>query len=90
MVKRAQDYEFSSAKAHVYKTKDMLLSDNFVIKEIEDWKSFLADQDNEQDKKLFKKHARLGRPLGQEGFIENLEKMTGRILRPQKPGRKKK
>jgi len=29
LVKRAEDYEFSSAKAHVYKTKDFLLSDNF-------------------------------------------------------------
>ena len=90
MVKRAEDYEFSSAKAHVHKTKDILLSDNFVIKEIEDWKAFLADQDNEQDRKLFKKHARVGRPLGQEGFIESLEKATGRVLRPRKPGRKKK
>jgi putative transposase len=90
MVKRAQDYEFSSAKAHVYKTKDLLLSDNFVIKEIEDWKAFLAGEDKEQDIKLFKKHARVGRPLGQEGFIESLEKVTGRILIPRKPGRKKK
>ena len=47
-----------------------------------------AGEDKEQDIKLFKKHARVGRPLGQEGFIENLEKATGRILRPQKPGRK--
>jgi len=90
IVKRAQDYEFSSAKAHVYKTKDLLLSDNFVIKEIEDWKAFLAGEDKEQDTKLFKKHARVGRPLGQEGFIESMEKATGRILMPQKPGRKKK
>lgn len=89
IVKRAEDYEFSSAKTHVYKTKDLLLSDNFVIEEIEDWKAFLAGEDKESDVKLFKKHARVGRPLGQEGFIEKLEKVTGRILRPQKPGRKK-
>ena len=89
-VKRAEDYEFSSAKAHVYKTKNLLLSGNFVIEEIEDWKVFLSCEDKEQDIKLFKKHARVGRPLGQEGFIESLEKTTGRILRPQKPGRKKK
>ena len=90
IVKRAEDYEFSSAKAHVYKTNDLLLSDNFVIEEIKDWKEFLAEDDKDQDVKLFKKHTRVGRPLGQEGFIEKLEKMTGRILRPQKAGRKKK
>jgi putative transposase len=90
IVKRAEDYEFSSAKAHVYKTSDLLLSDNFVIEEIKNWKAFLAEDDKDQDVKLFKKHTRVGRPLGQEGFIEKLEKITGRILRPQKVGRKKK
>jgi putative transposase len=89
MVERAEDYVFSSAKAHVQKTKDVLLSDNFVTKEIKDWKSFLAGEDKEQDIRLFKKHARIGRPLGQDVFIENLEKMTGRVLKPRKPGRKK-
>jgi len=54
----------------LHKTKDLLLSDNFVIEEIEDWKAFLADQDKDRDMNLFKKHARVGRPLGQEGFIE--------------------
>ena len=46
----------------MYKTKDMLLSDNFVIKEIEDWKSFLTDEDDEQDKKL------LGNTRASEGL----------------------
>jgi len=50
----------------------------------------LAGDDKDQDVKLFKKHTRVGRPLGQEGFIEKLEKMTGRILKPQKAGRRKK
>ena len=90
IVKRPEDYEFSSAKAHVYKTNDLLLSDNFVIEEIKDWKEYLAEDDKDQDVKLFKKHTRVGRPLGQEGFIEKLEKMTGRTLKPQKAGRKKK
>src|SRR3989338_8101837 len=69
IVKKAEEYEFSSAKAHVYKEKDSLLSDNFVIKEIKNWKAFLTESDEEQDKKLFRKHARVGRPLGEEGFI---------------------
>ena len=90
IVKRAEDYEFSSARAHVYKTEDLLLSGNFVTEEIKDWKKFLEGDDKEQDIRLFKKHARIGRPLGHEGFIEKLEKITGRILKPRKPGRKKK
>lgn len=89
LVKRAEDYEFSSAKAHVYKKRDPLLSGSFLIEEIKDWRSFLADDDSEQDKKRFRKHGRTGRPLGQEGFIKELERITGRILKPKKPGRKK-
>ena len=49
----------------------------------------MVGEDKEQDIKLFKRHARAGRPLGKEGFIENLEKITGRILKPRKPGRKR-
>jgi putative transposase len=90
LVKRAEDYKFSSANAHVYKVKDALLSDNFLIKEIKDWGAFLADGDNEKDINRFRKHARIGRPLGQEEFVEKLEKITGRALKPKKPGRKKK
>ncbi len=36
----------ASAKAHVYKERDALLSDNFVIREISDWAGYLAAGDN--------------------------------------------
>ena len=36
IVEKAEDYEFSSARAHVYKKKDRLLSDNFVNEEIKE------------------------------------------------------
>jgi len=88
IVKRAEDYEFSSAKAHIYKEKDILLEDNFMTGEIKDWKTYLTEGDDEQDRKLFHKHARVGRPLGEEKFIKKLEGITGRILRPMKPGPK--
>lgn len=88
IVKKEQDYEFSSARAHVYKTKDILLCNNFVTEEIKDWSAFLSDEDNEHDIKLFEKHTSVGRPLGKEGFVEKLEKLMCRILKPQKPRRK--
>ena len=36
----------------------------------------------------FRRHERTGRPLGRDGFLVGLERMLGRILRPQKPGPK--
>lgn len=86
LVKRAEDYPFSSARAHIHKTKDKVLSDNFMLSEIKNWASFLAKEDDERERRLFQRHSRIGRPLGQEGFIEKLEELTGRILKPKKPG----
>ena len=35
-------------------------------------------------------HKRTGSGLGSDGFVAGLERMLGRILRPQKPGPKPK
>ena len=90
LVKRAEDYLYSSAKAHVLRQKDILLSDNFMSSEIKDWSSYLSEEDKEMDKDLFRKHGRIGRPLGDEEFVIRLEKITGKSLRKKKPGPKKK
>ncbi len=37
---------------------------------------------------LMPNHGRTGRPLGDASFLERVEKLVGRVLRPQKPGRK--
>ena len=36
-----------------------------------------------------RKHTRTGRPLGSEAFIDHLEQLTGRSLRPKKRGPKR-
>jgi putative transposase len=60
-----------------------------MLSEIKDWASYLAEEDKEADRDVFKKHARIGRPLGDEGFIEKLEKISGRNLRKKRPGPKR-
>jgi putative transposase len=37
---------------------------------------------------LFRKHERTGRPMGDSSFIEEIEILLDRILKPQKPGPK--
>ena len=37
---------------------------------------------------LIRRHERTGRPLGDDAFIEHLEAILGRPLRPRKPGPK--
>ena len=36
--------------------------------------------------KRMEKHLRTGRPLGDEGFVKELERCLGRSLLPRKPG----
>jgi len=89
IVERAEDYYWSSAKSHVLKEKDELLSDFYLLSEIPDWVSYLREETSESDKRLFSSHARTGRPLGDDKFIEKLEKMTGRSIKNEKPGPKR-
>jgi putative transposase len=84
IVKAAWDYPWSSARAHAFKQEDPLLDDNFLVSEIKDWKSFLSKEDS-QIEDTFKSHAG-GRPLGDNQFIEDVERLTGRVLHKQKPG----
>jgi putative transposase len=37
---------------------------------------------------LFRKHERTGRPMGDDGFIERLERLIDRPLKLKKPGPK--
>jgi putative transposase len=89
LVKNAEDYDWSSARAHVLKVKDELLTDFELISSIPDWASYLKDEMCESDIELIKSHEKSGRPLGNDAFLDELEKKTGRSLRKRKPGRKR-
>lgn len=89
LVKRAEDYRWSSASAHVYHLKNDIISFNErLIRMIGDWAEYLNVPDQADEIRLFKQHARTGRPLGDRSFIQKLEDLTGRVLEKQKPGRK--
>jgi len=87
IVKKAEDYPWSSAKAHVLQVKDPLLSPCFLSEEIPDWSSFLRDEDD-NGVKILEKSIRTGRPLGSTDFVERLESLLGRDLKRKKPGRR--
>ncbi len=60
-----------------------------MLDRVTDWRNFLDIDLTESTKSEFRMHGRTGRPLGDESFVGNIERITGRTLRPQKPGRKK-
>ena len=88
LVKHAEDYPWSSARAHIMGSSDELLSPCFLEKEIRDWRIFLSGGTNNEVKNL-EKHAMTGRPLGEGSFVEKLEQFLSRRFTKQKPGPRK-
>jgi len=87
IVERAEDYPWSSARAHVFGHKDCLISDNSFTRNIGNWAEYL-EREVPSEIEIFKKHLRTGRPLGDKAFIRKIEQMTGRELQKKKPGPK--
>lgn len=88
LVKRPEDYRWSSARAHLAGKDDDLVKVAPLLNLVPDWSNFLA-LSSEDELDLFHRHERTGRPLGASDFIETLEQTLGRALQPQKPGPKK-
>lgn len=89
IVAAAEDYRWSSARAHILGMDDKVLSGRGrKVMAMGDWGAFLRQPDDEDVMKKLRKHARTGRPLGSDAFIEKLEYLTHRIIKKNKPGRK--
>jgi len=89
IVEHAEDYLWSSARAHVENAADPLIEASPLLEEIHDWRSFVNEEESEESLNSLRKHLATGRPLGDDAFIERLERLSGRILKRQKTGPKK-
>ena len=49
------------------------------------WRELLAEEDAEAQEQL-RRATRTGRPAGDRRFLGRMEKLTGRELRPKRPG----
>lgn len=92
IVKKAEEYAWSSAAEHVSGIKRSILRlvDICNFLDIPDWSRYLKAEDDPSLDSKIELHARTGRPLGSKEFIEKLEKMAGRRLIPMRGGRRKK
>jgi putative transposase len=87
IVRRPWDCQWSSAKWFVGETgDDPLAVASDMLADITDRRSFLLREEDSLFE--FRKHARTGRPLGGDSFHAHLELLTGRLLRPRRPGPK--
>jgi len=87
-VNQAGDYQWRSARAHLAGEDDRLVNVAPMLNRVNDWMAYLESDLDESTKETFRLHGRTGRPLGDEVFLESIERIAGRVLRPQRPGRK--
>lgn len=90
LCKSAELWRWSSAKAHLSGKDDELVTVKPLLDRIENWSEYLSIDNTSKIDKRIQLHERTGRPLGSESFIDKLEGLCGRSLRPLKPGRKPK
>jgi len=89
LVRRPEEYRWSSAAAHIAGRDDLLVKIAPLQQLVRDWRSFLSEPVDENEIMLLKKHEGTDRPLGNQSFIVGLEKRLGRTLQTQPPGPKK-
>ncbi len=88
---RAESRPWSSAAAHVSGKDDGLASVKPMLSPAnKTWTDFLGSAVSEEEIRDIQKHERTGRPLCATWFLEQLEALLDRPLKPKKPGRKPK
>ena len=69
---------------------DRLVKAQPLLDRVDDWREFLRAAEDEGEQEALRLRERTGRPLGDARFLAKLERLAGRVLRPRKPGPKKK
>lgn len=87
LVSVAEEYPWSSARAHCGLKKDDLLSEGLPLVDIiEDWRQWLSTGLESDQLDDLRSHTRTGRPLGNDEFVGEIEGAVGRMVRPRKRG----
>lgn len=91
LVSRAEDWTWSSTRAHLGLAEDPLVRTAPLLERYGDFARFLGQAGDDQPEwRALRMSETSGRPLGSGEWLEELETRTGRVLRPQKRGPKPK
>ena len=88
IVKKAEDFPYSSAKAHLDGIRDDVLGEElFEDGQRKDYREFIRSGIIEKEINSIRYHTRTGRPLGSEGFMRKMERKLERRFALKSPGR---
>jgi putative transposase len=88
LVARAQDWKWSSTRAHLRGKDDGLTARQPVREIIPDFAGLLASAPEQDLFDSLRASESIGRPLGSDRFLARIERLTGRVLKPRKRGPK--
>lgn len=86
LVARAQDWPWSSARAHLAGRDDELVRVAPLIERLGDMREVLALDASDEEARRLRRAETTGRPLGDAAFLAALEAALGRTLAKRKPG----
>jgi putative transposase len=85
---KAEDYRWSSARAHAWGIQDSLLAPIRPFPgDVPDWRAWLAEYSEEAVESKIRSRTVSGLPLGDSAFVAQLEREVGRRLTPGRRGR---
>ena len=94
MVRKAENYRWSSASAHCGARPDAVLTTKPLwrrqFEAIGDWSVWLSQGDEPEKLEVLRRNADKGLPCGSGKFIQKLEKLTGQALQYRPRGRPRK
>jgi putative transposase len=88
LCRRAEDWPWSSARAHLNGSDDNLVRVAPMLGLVDDWRTYLQEPADATLSDIIQRHSRTGRPLGAKAFVDTLEQLLGRTLGPKKRGPK--
>jgi putative transposase len=83
-------WRWSSAAAHVTGREDGVVQVTPLLERVKDWREHLLEPLEAAEEELWRQHERTGRPLGAPAFLDRVERILGRIVRPAQRGPKPK
>ncbi|MDA8085275.1 MAG: hypothetical protein M0Z75_01095 [Nitrospiraceae bacterium] len=80
-MRKAERYQWSSARCHVEKTSDPVISgDCYLVKEIRDWPVYLRETGDSSIVDELRGNTKTGRPCGDQAFMGKMERLLERRL----------
>lgn len=88
LVSRAEYWEWSSVRAHLAGVSDGVVEVAVVLDRFPDFAAMLTAGEDDAMINKIRKAETTGRPAGNAGWLQDMERLTGRALAPKKRGPK--